>query len=257
MNPAGLAGRRVLLTRPAGQTARLAELVRAAGGEPVLFPALEIVAIEDSAPLVAVIDGLDTFSLAIFISANAVDHGVAAVRARRAWPAALRVAAVGGATAQALRRRGFADVIVPAQGFDSEALLALPELNAVAGKRVAIFRGAGGRELLADTLRARGAGVEYAECYRRIRPHADTAPLAALWQAQALDAVTATSAETLTNLRAMLGEALWKRLQATPLFVPHERIAAAARSLGVRTVVASAGGDEGLIAGIEAFFARV
>jgi uroporphyrinogen-III synthase len=46
-------------------------------------------------------------------------------------------------------------------------------------------------------------------------------------------------------------------LQQTPLFAPHERIAAAARTLGVQTVVLTGPGDEGLVAGLAAFFARV
>ena len=127
MSPRGLAGRRVVLTRPAGQSAQLAELISAAGGEPVLFPALEIVQVADSQPLAALIDRLDTFDLAVFISANAVDKALALVRSRRSWPPGLRVATVGRASERALRRHGFDAVIVPEQGFDSEALLALPE----------------------------------------------------------------------------------------------------------------------------------
>ncbi|MCX7139646.1 MAG: uroporphyrinogen-III synthase, partial [Proteobacteria bacterium] len=170
MSSRGLAGRRVVLTRPAGQAAQLAGLIRAAGAEPVLFPTLEILEATDSRPLAALLERLDLFDLAVFISANAVHRGLSQVGARSSWPPGLRVAAVGSASARALHSHGFEAVIVPAQGFDSEALLALPELQDVAGKRVVIFRGDGGRELLGDTLRARGAAVEYAACYRRALP---------------------------------------------------------------------------------------
>ena len=169
MSPPALAGRRVVVTRPAGHAAHLAALIRAAGGEPVLFPVLEILDAEDLQPLLALVERLDTFDLALFVSANAVDKALALVLARRAWPAALRVATVGRGSARALERHGFAAVIAPSERFDSEALLDLPELKDVAGKRVVIFRGEGGRELLGDTLAARGATVEYAECYRRGR----------------------------------------------------------------------------------------
>ena len=257
MSPPALAGRHVVVTRPAGQTAHMAALIRAAGGEPVLFPALEILDAEDLHPVLALIERLDGFDLAVFVSANAVDKAMALVRARRAWPADLRVATVGRGSERALRRHGFDAVIAPRERYDSEALLDLPELKDVAGKRVAIFRGDGGRELLGDTLAARGATVEYGDCYRRVRPKTDTAPLLALWQGHQLDAITVTSSEGLANLRDMLGEAGAPCLLQTPMFAPHERIAAAARALGVQTVVLTGSGDEGLVAGLAAFFAKV
>jgi len=257
MSPSALAGRRVVVTRPAGQTGHLAALIRAGGGEPVLFPALEILDAEDLQPAIALIDRLDAFDLAIFISANAVNKALALVHARREWPAGLRVATVGRGSERELRRHGFAAVIAPSARFDSEALLDLPELKDVAGKRVVIFRGDGGRALLGDTLSARGAVVEYAECYRRGRPQTDVAPLRALAARHELDAFTVTSSEGLANLYDMLGEAGRQCFKQTPLFAPHERIAAAARALGVQTVVLTGPGDEGLVAALAAFFAKV
>lgn len=257
MSPTALAGRRVLVTRPAGQAARMAELIREAGGEPLLFPTLEIFDAADAPQLDALIARLESFDLAIFISANAVSKGLALVRARRAWPAGLRVATVGCGSARELRRQGFAEVLVPAARFDSEGLLELPELKQVEGKRVVIFRGEGGRELLRATLVERGAVVAYAECYRRGRPNADPAALLA-WCAQGgIDAITVTSVEGVRNLHDMLGAAGRACLQKTPLFAPHERIAASARALGVQAVVLTAPGDAGLIAGLTDFFAKV
>ena len=61
----------------------------------------------------------------------------------------------------------------------------------------------------------------------------------------------------MTNLREMLGEGGTRCMQATPLFVPHQRIADAARALGVETVVLTGPGDEGLVAGLVSFFAKV
>jgi len=257
MNPSALAGRRVVVTRPAGQAGHMAALIRAAGGEPLLFPALEIFDTAETPQLRALIERLDSFDIAIFISANAVEKALALVRARRDWPPALRVATVGRGSERELRRHGFAAVIAPSERFDSEALLDLPALRQAGGKRVLIFRGEGGRELLGDTLVARGAEVEYAECYRRGRPHADPAPLLERCARRELDAFTVTSSEGLGNLHDMLGEAGRSCLEHTPLFAPHERIAAAARALGVRTVVLTGPGDEGLVAGLAAFFAKV
>jgi uroporphyrinogen-III synthase len=257
MSAPALAGRRVVVTRPAAQAAHISALIRAAGGEPLLFPALEILDAAHLQPTIALIERLDTFDLAIFVSANAVKKGLGLVRARRDWPAALRVATVGGGSERELQRCGFVRVIAPAERYDSEGLLELPELKDMDGKRVVIFRGEGGRELLGDTLSARGATVEYAECYRRGRPDADPAPLLALHARQALDAFTVSSSEGLGNLQYMLGEAGRRCLIETPMFAPHERIAAAARASGVQTVVLTGPGDEGLVAGMAGFFAKV
>jgi uroporphyrinogen-III synthase len=111
--------------------------------------------------------------------------------------------------------------------------------------------------LLADTLSARGAQVHYLECYRRACPQADAAPLLARWQAGGIDAVTVASAETLHNLAALLGEAGAPLLAATPLFAPHEKIAAAARRFGVAQVIATQGGDAGLVAGLINWFGTI
>lgn len=257
MSAPALAGRRVVVTRPAGQTAHIAGLIRAAGGEPLLFPALEIFDVADAHALDALIARLDAFHLAVFVSANAVAKAIALVRARRAWPPDLRVATVGRGSERELQRHGFAAVIAPRERFDSEALLDLPELQRLQGKRVVIFRGDGGRELIGETLMARGAAVEYAECYRRGRPSADPAPLLALCARRELDAITVTSSEGLGNLHDIFGEAGRRCIETTPMFVPHERIAAAARALGVQTVVLTDPGDEGLVSAMNYFFAKV
>ena len=247
-----LAGRTVLVTRPAHQAAALAQRVAAAGGEAFVFPALAIepVATEQLDDALAWLAGAD---IAIFISPNAAEFGMAAIRSRGGLPDALRVFAVGPGTARALAAQGVEGVITP-DGQDSEALLALPQLRAVAGRRVVIVRGVGGRDLVADTLRVRGAEVQYLECYRRTCPQADAAPLLERWQAGGIDAVTVASAETLYNLAALLGAPGAPLLAATPLFAPHEKIAAAARRFGIANVVATPGGDAGLLDGLVNWF---
>ena len=246
-----LAGRTVLVTRPVHQAATLAQMVKAAGGEAFVFPALaiEAVAAERLADSLEYLAGAD---IAIFISPNAAQFGMAAIRARGGLPA-LQIFAVGPGTARVLAAEGVEGVITP-DGQDSEALLALPQMQAVAGRRVVIVRGAGGRPLVADTLRARGADVQFLECYRRTCPHADAAPLLARWQAGGIDAVTVASAETLHNLAVLLGEPGASLLTATPLFVPHEKIAEAARRFGIAHVVATQGGDAGLLDGLVNWF---
>ncbi len=256
MNEAPLAGLGILVTRPAQQAAPLAELIRQAGGNPILFPALEIVDLPDLKPLNALIDRLEQFDLAIFISPNAVQKALNLIRARRALPPTLKIAAIGKGSRKALQQFGVQDIIAPTQGFDSEALLALPELQDVTGARIVIFRGDGGRELLGDTLMARGAQLTYAECYRRQKPQADSDALRYLWARNELHAVTVTSAEALRNLYDIAGKLCQQWLKKTPLFVPHERIAQAARELGLEQVFVTEAGDEALVAGISEWRAQ-
>ena len=248
----GLLHRSVLVTRPRQQAAGLAEAIQAAGGRAYIFPALDIEAVP-AVELVEPLAHLAAADLVIFISPNAALYGMAAIGA---LPARAQCLAVGPGTARALAGHGVSSVVTP-DGQDSEALLALPQLHDVAGKRVVIVRGVGGRPVLADTLRQRGATVHFLECYRRMRPQADAAALLAQWQAGGIDAVTVTSAETLHNLAALLGEAGRPLLLHTPLFAPHEKIAAAARHFGIAEVIATAGGDAGLVDGLINWFRKL
>lgn len=245
-----LAGRRVLVTRPSEQAEALARRVRAAGGEPVCVPAIEIRELADPAPFHALADRLASFDLAIFVSRNAVCRALDLLGGR-AWPAGLKVAAVGQGSRAELEKRGFANVTAPAAQSDSEALLALPELAAVRGRRIAIFRGEGGRELLGQELAARGACVEHATCYRRGVP--EGAPMRSAW-AGGLDAVTVSSAEGLANLLAMLGEGAARQLSGIALFVPHSRVAEEARRRGLRRVIVAGPGDTDMVAALVAHF---
>lgn len=251
-----LAGRHVVVTRPAGQAAHFATALSEAGAIPVLYPVLEIRDVEDVAPVLDAAIRLDSFDLAVFVSPNAIEKALGLILPRRAWPAGLRVVALGKSSERELARHGIRDVISPALRFDSEALLELPELNDVQGKRVIIFRGDGGRELLGDTLKARGAEIEYLTCYRRARPQLDPAPLLKLWEVGRLDAVTLTSSEGLRNFHDMVGRLGQAWLRKTPAFVPHQRIAEQAQALGLGKVIPTGPGDDGLMAGLRAYFGR-
>jgi len=244
----------VVVTRPAGQAAHLAEALVALGARPVLFPVLAIEALADTTPILDAAIRLDAYDWAVFVSPNAVEHALATVLAHRRWPAGVRAATVGKSSEQVLARHGIADVTAPQQRFDSEALLALPEFSAVAGKRVVIFRGDGGRDLFGDTLRARGATVDYVTCYRRVRPALDAAPLHKLWNEGRLDAMTVTSSEGLRNLWEMVGKLGQSWLKKTPTFVPHARIAEQAHTLGLSRVILTGPADAGLIDGLLAHF---
>lgn len=281
MSEKPLAGLKILVTRPRDQAVQLAQRIEQAGGIPLLFPLLEITPVPDNKTLREQVSRLAQLDLAIFISPNAVRYGLAAIReasegnvgaqfiARSSspnraincapaisrashhvgLPPTLKIATVGQGSAKAMRELGIADVIAPTERFDSEGLLALPELQNVAGLRVLIFRGDGGRELLGDTLRARGATVEYATCYLRSKPQWDAGALLAA----APDAITVTSSEALGFLWQMLGDAQSDIISRIPLFVPHKRIAELAHQQGWKQVLLADAGDDGLLSALTAW----
>jgi len=241
-----LDGLGVVITRPREPAEALAAALAREGARPIVFPALAIEDIPPSPALAGVLARLPQAGLAIFVSAHAVQKGLAAARARGPWPANVPVAAVGEATAEALRNSGFAQVISPPERHDSEGLLALPELSQVRGQRVVIFRGEGGRERLREALEARGATVAYVECYRRVKPHADASALVAAFGRGEVQAVSALSGETLENFVAMVGPAGAPLLGAATLVVPHEAIAAHRDARRFGRVVVAPHGAEGL-----------
>ncbi|HEX6266159.1 MAG TPA: uroporphyrinogen-III C-methyltransferase [Burkholderiales bacterium] len=241
-----LEGRGIVVTRPAGQADPLVALIEAQGGRALRFPAIEIQDLPDwRLPELAGVD------VAVFASPTAVEK---VLEKMDRWPQGPRAAAVGRGTRRALERRGVGEVLAPESGADSEALLALPPMHDVAGKRIVIFRGEGGRELLGETLAARGAQVEHVECYRRVRPQADNAPLLDAWERNEVHAVTVSSAEGLDNLVELLGDAGRPHLVLTPLFATHERIAEHARQLGIHEVMVGGPGDPELLERLVAYF---
>ncbi len=246
-----LAGVGVLVTRPVRQAVGLVHALAAVEATTIVFPAIVIGPPRDAASLVRAHAALESYDFAIFVSANAALHGVPTAAA---WPRALRVFATGPGTAAALAAVGLAAASVPSTTYDSEGLLALPELAAVQEKRIVIFRGEGGRDHLARTLRARGAHVDYAECYRRAPPTSDTGELIAAIDAGRIHATTLTSREALDNLCRVLPAPARTRLARAPLFVPHPVIAAHARGAGFVAIV-TAPGDDGLVCGLLEWFA--
>ncbi len=247
-----LAGLNIVVTRPRAQATQLAHAIEQAGGKALLFPLLEIEPATSSPSLRELIARLHEFDLAIFISPNAVRYGMQAIRATGELPPKLKFACVGQGSAKVLRELGVQNVIAPQQGADSEALLALSELQQVAGWHVAIFRGDNGRELLADALTARGAKVEYAACYRRVKVELDVPALLAT----APHIFTVTSSEALAHLWNSCDTVARKQLTVLPLLVSHERIAQAARTLGFNKVVVTESGDDGMVATLVALLKK-
>jgi uroporphyrinogen-III synthase len=250
-----LAGKTIVVTRPAAQAGALAAAIEAAGGRALIFPLLEISPPADAQPLHAAAQHLADYALAIFISPNAVDFSLPAILRNGPWPAHVLPAGIGPGTAKALAAQGIRHCLLPAERFDSEGLLAEAALSPaqVQGRRIAIFRGNGGRELLADTLRQRGALVDCITSYQRSGPPLAAKILTTAWAAGQLDALTLSSSEALRYLIDRLDAPARERLAETPIFVPHPRIAAAAAALGLQKIILTEAADAGILTGLLAY----
>lgn len=248
---------RVLVTRPARQADGLCRLLEEAGYSAIQLATIEIREPDALEPLQSLAESLQNYDLAVFISVNAVTRGLDYILARRDWPQQVKIASVGASSAAALREHGLVADLVPVHQYNSEALLALDELQDMRGKRVVILRGNGGREHLRDTLRARGAEVDYVEVYRRVCPATDSQLMRSLLQPGALDVITVTSNETLQNLFSMAGGRGQPQLRALPLVVASERQAQLAQELGFEhaAVVAKNAADAALVEAVKRFAA--
>jgi uroporphyrinogen-III synthase len=214
-----LAGVGVLVTRPRAQATELIEAIESKGGTALWFPVIEIVP-RDPDAVAADAAALPDPDIALFVSRNAVDHGLA-------YAESAMKGAVGPTTTAAIMRAGQSVEIQPKQGFDSESLLAEPELQNVADKQVRIIRGGDGRELLAETLRERGAVVHYLSVYERRRPEKERQQLADIetaWRNGAIHVITVMSVESLKNLTLLLPEWCAQHIGSLPLVTPAARV---------------------------------
>jgi len=222
-----LNGLSVLVTRPRLQAQGVCNLIEQAQGKAIHFPVIDIEAVATDYWTTAELETLDAI---IFVSRNAVDYFVQ--DNRYALPDKLQLIAVGDGSAESMLLNGLRVDFRPTQSIGSEGLLLMPELEDMSDKKVLIVRGKGGRELLADTLKERGAEVDYIEVYQRVLP---TPSALQCEQAVKADAVMCTSIEGVTNLSLLLQQRL-SSLFAKPLLVISERIKKYAESMGFEQV---------------------
>jgi uroporphyrinogen-III synthase len=232
-------GLKVLVTRPARQAASLVEAINRHGGTAHAFPLLDIKPID---PAPAILARVEEYDLVIFVSRNAVNCAWPAISSPISKP--VTVAAVGKGTAIELERHGQPVQVIPEGRFDSDALLSRPELANVSGQKVLIVRGRDGREQLAETLRERGAKVDYAEVYQRLPTEQ-----AFTYQPDQIDVIIITSSQALVHLRQIANSRANAWLLDTLLLVIHERIAIRAGELGftLKPVIAEQASDAALL----------
>ena len=231
-----LAGMRIMNTRPLHQAKPLCDLIEQYGGQAITFPTIAITPIENTRSLASVVSEWPRIDVVIFVSVNAVVYGLAALQAlRRQAPeqgtTALKIAAVGTATAQALQQAGYAVDIVPNETYDSEGLLQCEPLRNVEGQGIIIVRGQSGRELLGQQLRARGAQVHYHPVYQRCITSLTTQDWLQVRQ-QPLDCIVVTREQGLLNLIHIVGKAQRDDLLSQRLVVISPRLAQLVRRSG-------------------------
>ena len=242
-----LQGISIAITRPINQAKKLSALIEQAGGTPILFPLIEIIPLKDYSQFETLISNIETYDWAIFISSNAVQNAMPRL-VKRGIPPSLKFAAIGPVTASELQSFGVKDVLTPKDKFDSESLLALPEMQAIKNKKVMIVRGVGGRDVLAETLISCGAQVTFAECYQRTNPQTNCDLLAQLYREKKLHAIVITSSEAMRHLLDLAGDADW--LKQVTLFVNHARIAELPLQMGLKVMVADAPADAAMLKSI-------
>ena len=240
---------RLIVTRPADQADALISGLQALGHYVIPMPLMSIVPVSDDNSALAhaarrcFLD-LDYYQTVITISANSSRLGLEWMD--NYWPQlplGIQWLAVGPASAAVLRDAGL-DAMCPPERFDSEGVLALPQLQDVADQRVLIWRGIGGRETLAEVLRARGARVDYAELYERM----PCAYSAGQWQQALADRpwLLLSSGQALDIVQQQVAD-LPSRVAG--LVLPSQRVAEQARQLGFATVlVPASAGDDDMIA---------
>ena len=219
MSNTRLAGVGVLVTRPDQQADELVHAIESHGGQAIRFPTIKIVP-RDAADISACAAALPDPDIAIFVSGNAVRHGLL-------FAETARIAAIGPATAAAIEAAGRSVDIRPASGIDSEHLLTEAALEQVSDTTIRIIRGQDGRELLATTLRDRGATVDYLAVYDRAIPEYESAQIdeyASKWQSGKINVVTATSIASLENLIVLTPDSCLNLLARTPLVTPASRV---------------------------------
>lgn len=244
---AGLQGAGIVIARAEGRGESLRDRLLAVGAEVLLFPVIAIRAVPESVLPAAVPDWL------IFTSVPAVEHGLEICRRRISGDT--RIAAIGEATAQALRDAGAVVHAVPERQ-ESEGLLDLPEFQAVQEADCWIIKGAGGRELLAGALAARGARITLVDVYERGLPQTSMEPLLEWWRGGRVNALVVSSRSSLINLHAMLNDEGRRFLGETQLVMPTERMLKLAHELHIRPapLIATDISDQALLTTLQAWW---
>jgi uroporphyrinogen III methyltransferase/synthase len=257
-----LFGKRVLVPRASQQAAAMAQLLRDAGAEPVIAPAIRIAPPTDSAALSRAVHDVSTYGWLAFTSANGVEAFFHELReqggdGRRLG--AVQVAAIGPATAAALRAQGIAPDVIAGEFVGEAVAEAILDRHGESDKplKVLLARAEVARQALPERLRAAGAVVDVVAAYRTLPPLPDDAArLRSLILEGGVDVVTFTSSSTVEQSLAAVGDGCAEALAKLTVACigPITRDTALARGIRV-DVMAESYTTEGLIAALAQHFA--
>jgi uroporphyrinogen-III synthase len=232
-----LAGRRVVVTRPEAQAGPLAAALADLGATAGVVPLIEIEPAEGGGELAALVERGD-HDWIVFTSANAVLAVGGLLRGSQA-----RFAAVGPATADALRAAGVEPAFVPDRFAAAEIARGLEPL---AGARVLLPQSEIAEPVLADELGARGAAVDVVDAYRTVERQATAEQRATLATADAVLLASGSAARSLAG-QGGAGNAV--------VVCIGPRTAGAARDAGLEVgLVAEDSTGEGMIRALVAYF---
>jgi len=227
-------------------------MINATGARSCHLPLLEIKGCAADTDTLEQLARDKSYDWLIFISANAVQYGATVVAAFAAQGNKPAIAAIGRATAYKLESLGIAVDLLPAEPASSETLLACPAFENAAQLECLIIRGEGGRELLADELRNRGATVDYLEVYRRIPLAITHRQFIELSQADAIDIVTVTSGESLAHLTCQLPGDIRDAWMKKPIIVMGKRMKQQAQALGYSKILSTGTNNQAIVDAVTA-----
>lgn len=255
-----LQGKRIVVTRARHQAQSLSDKLSELGATPVVIPAIRIAPMPDTQPLDRAIAALSGYNWLIFTSSNGVEifwQRLEAIGLDSSTFDAVKAAAVGPATARALRQHGVQPDFVPDE-FVGEAIAAGLG-DDLTGQRILLPRAEIGREKLVQMLVARGAHVDDVPSYRTLPATMDAADLAEL--ERGVDAITFTSGSTARNFVAAVKERadgeILSFFENTVVACIGPVTAEAARELGLDVdVVATEYTTDGLVEALATYFKK-
>ncbi|MEM6473154.1 MAG: uroporphyrinogen-III synthase, partial [Planctomycetota bacterium] len=211
-----LRGQNILVTRPSDQATEMADRIRALGGQPIVAPAIRILAPRDFDSIDAGIRSLpeDVDDL-VFFSANGVEHFFARLRSLgfdSRQLSGVRVAVVGEKTAARLGLHGIHADLCPVD-FRADSLAArmiADTKNPVRSRRIMLVRADRGSRELNRELEAAGAKITEVTAYRNADVDEPSTAVTRALDAGNIDWVTVTSSATARSLHRLYGDSLSK-----------------------------------------------